>query len=131
MTTKKLPKHTAENGPGLRIQPRDRPWYGPGYCGVCGQRSTSCTYSPLVPVPVRWWDPDDGWRFGVLCQGCAEDASARGPRPGDYAWRDPTDNEKGRDPRDYPPHPATQAAKLDTLAELGDDDAAYSGQGEP
>lgn len=69
------------NGPGLKIvNPRER-WYGAGYCAICGSRDAA----ELIPVAVRYWDCDDGWRFGVLCGGCGDDASARGPRPDDYA----------------------------------------------
>jgi len=39
----------------------------------------------IIPQAVRYWDCDDGWRVGVLCRGCGEDAAERGPRPGDYA----------------------------------------------
>jgi len=51
-----------EPGPGLRTYGLSR-WWGAGYCGVCGTRDES----DLVPQAVRWWDPDDGWRMGVLC----------------------------------------------------------------
>lgn len=70
------------NGPGLTVvgDPR-RKWYGGGYCGICGH-----TGEGLIPVAVRWWDPDDGWKRGVLCEGCGEDASERGPHPEDYAY---------------------------------------------
>jgi len=27
-------------------------------------------------------DCDDGWKSGVLCQGCREDCADRGPKPG-------------------------------------------------
>jgi hypothetical protein len=94
------------NGAGLRIVGRER-WYGPGYCGVCGSRE-------VVPVAVRYWDPDDGWRMGVLCTGCGEDCSERGPRPGDYACRT----------RDI----AEQAQRVDLLSELVDLDGAYADQ---
>jgi hypothetical protein len=94
------------NGPGLRIIGRER-WYGPGYCGICGSRD-------VVPVAVRYWDPDDGWRMGVLCGGCGEDCSERGPRPDDYACRT-TDI-------------VEQAQRIDVLSELVDLDGAYADQ---
>jgi hypothetical protein len=75
-----------EPGPGLKIRgtKTDPPWYGQG-CGVCGNQDPDGQYSPLIPVRVLYWDPDDGWRSGVLCQGCAEEAAERGPQPDDYA----------------------------------------------
>ena len=74
------------DGPGLKVRglPTDPPWYGQG-CGICGQQDPDSQYSPLIPCRVRFWDCDDGWRSGVLCQGCAEEAAERGPRPDDYA----------------------------------------------
>ena len=74
------------DGPGLKVRgkPADPPWYGQG-CGICGQQDPDEQYSPLIPVRVVFWDPDDGWRSGVLCSGCAEEAAERGPQPDDYA----------------------------------------------
>ena len=70
-----------KNGPGLRIiGDTTTPWYGGGYCAICGARGES-----VVPVRVRFWDPDDGWTRGVLCVCCGRDARACGPRVGDYA----------------------------------------------
>jgi hypothetical protein len=92
-------------GPGLRFLGEPTTWYGGGYCGICGDRSES-----LVPRAVRWWDPDDGWRTGVLCVSCGRDASARGPRPDDYATH----------------QQERQALMADTLAELGDMDSAHT-----
>ena len=68
-------------GPGLKILDRSSVWYGGGYCGICGSRSDD----ELVPQAVRFWDPDDGWKVGVLCTYCGEEAAARGPRHDDYA----------------------------------------------
>lgn len=53
------------------------PWYGPGYCDVCGGEPE--------PKPCIHWDPDDGWILGVLCPGCFEAAFDRGPAADDYA----------------------------------------------
>ena len=55
------------------------PWYGAGYCGICGDRDN------IEARCVRYWDPDDGWKVGVLCFACADEAYKRGPREGDYA----------------------------------------------
>lgn len=100
------------DGPGLKVYgtPTDAPWYGNG-CGMCGATSDEGPYSPLVPVRVRYWDPDDGWRSGVLCLGCAHECAARGPREGDYAVA----RQNGR------------AEAMDTIAEVlaGDDDGAH------
>jgi len=71
----------------------NKKWFGPGYCGICGQRDPDSTYSPLIPKMVRYWCPDDGWKTGVLCSGCAEDCKDRGPRRGDYAYQDASNGE--------------------------------------
>ena len=67
------------SGEGLKVYavPTDAPWYGSGYCSICGGEP--------FPARVRYWDPDDGWRSGVLCVGCADECSERGPRADDYA----------------------------------------------
>jgi hypothetical protein len=66
-------------------------------------------------VAVRFWEPDDGWRHGVLCGPCGEDCAARGPRAGDYALAGCTDVD-------------AQAQRIDVLSELldGDDDGTHS-----
>jgi hypothetical protein len=95
-----------EGGPGLKVLNRKERWYGGGYCGICGSRE-------VVPTAVRYWDCDDGWLMGVLCEYCLDDARERGPQPDDYAYRPPADE-------------LTHADKIDILAELGDLDNAYS-----
>lgn len=80
MTDKTLP-----TGPGIKWFMHEGPWYGRGYCGICGDSGRGGAPGWLIPSPVRWWDPDDGWTFGVLCHGCAREAAERGPRPDDYA----------------------------------------------
>jgi hypothetical protein len=73
-------KREQPKGPGIRQLGNGRePYYGKGYCGCCGGEP--------VPVAVRWWDCDDGWKVGVLCAGCAEEIAARGPRAEDFACR--------------------------------------------
>ena len=99
-----MERHTCKDGPGLRAVGSET-WYGPGYCGICG--------ADPVPQSVRWYDPDDGWRFGVLCAGCADDARIRGPKPGDYCQQD---------------HADKTADRIDAVASLSDDDATYSDQ---
>jgi len=69
-----------KEGPGLKVIGRET-WYGIGSCGICGDSSDDS----LVPVAVSFWDPDDGWRVGVLCRYCGEEAAERGPRDDDYA----------------------------------------------
>jgi hypothetical protein len=106
-----------KDGPGLKKIGNEK-WYGPGYCGICGCRKCvddGDEYG-LVPQAVRYWDPDDGWRMGVLCVGCGEDCYRRGPQPGDYASQ-VLDGE-------------SQAEGIDTLADLYDRDldGVYSDQ---
>ena len=54
-------------------------------CGVCGHQPYSRSDEPNRS-PLRWWDPDDGWKIGTLCHGCAEEVLDRTPQPGDYAY---------------------------------------------
>ena len=105
-------KHT--NGPGLRVL-SDAVWYGPGYCGICGQRDTDSIYSPLIPQQVLYWDCDDGWRVGVLCVDCGEEAATHGPKDDDYAVQ--TDDEDNT---------GVQEFKIDLLSLDGDEDATYT-----
>ena len=71
-------KYTQPKGPGIRQLGDGREaYYGKGYCGCCGDEP--------VPVAVRWWDVDDGWKTGVLCAGCADEIAPRGPRSEDFA----------------------------------------------
>lgn len=84
MTTRVKQERHVAGGPGLKLVGTER-WWGGAYCGVCGNRDANSEFSPLVPQRVRWWDTDDGWKSGVLCVGCGEDAADRGPRPDDYA----------------------------------------------
>lgn len=88
---------------GLRVLSGTH-WHGPGYCGICGDRGPS-----LEPKAVRWWDPDDGWKMGALCVGCAEGAKLRPPRPEDYAFEKVYDSDR-----------------IDIAVELDDLDGAYS-----
>ena len=55
------------------------------YCGICGHRP-GANDEPNYG-PIRWWDPDDGWKVGTLCRHCAADAVHDKPEAGDYAWR--------------------------------------------
>lgn len=98
-----MAKRTHHPGPGLKILSKTR-WYGGGYCAICGTRGDE-----LVPQQVRYWDPDDGWRVGVLCAYCGDEATSRGPRPGDYANHD-DDNH----------------SRIDVLASFGDEDSTYT-----
>jgi hypothetical protein len=99
-----------EPGPGLKVvgDPK-QPWYGGGYCAICGGTGES-----LVPVRVRFWDCDDGWKTGVLCSYCGIEAACRGPKPTDYAV--------------VTADPESKAALLDVLDEVlaGDDDGAQT-----
>ncbi len=102
------------DGPGLKVLNPRKKWFGPGYCGICGHRGES-----LVPRAVRWWDADDGWKMGVLCVGCGQEASARGPRKGDFAM---IEEDAG----------AEQKGRIDVSAGMGDLDGTWSetGQGD-
>ena len=54
------------------------------YCGICGhvpKANDEPNYAPL-----RWWDPDDGWKIGTLCRWCAQEALPRQPKPDDFAF---------------------------------------------
>lgn len=56
------------------------------YCGICGHVPKTRTDEPNR-APLRWWDPDDGWKIGSLCRWCAEEALDQQPKPTDYAAR--------------------------------------------
>lgn len=97
-----------EHDKGLRYVGNDKePWYGGGYCGVCGATDD------LVARAVRWWDCDDGWRFGVLCEYCTEECRDRGPQADDYAVVTIED-------------PEERAAMIDISADIGDTDGTLS-----
>lgn len=49
------------------------------YCKICGEEKN-------LSEPKRYWDPDDGYVFGRLCQYCLPH-STRKPKPEDYAYR--------------------------------------------
>jgi len=55
------------------------------YCGICGHQPKTNTDEPNR-APVRWWDPDDGWKVGTLCRHCHDEFGAVKPKPGDYAF---------------------------------------------
>ena len=55
------------------------------YCGVCGHIPQSGDEPNRAPL--RWWDPDDGWKIGTLCPFCAGEALDAKPKEGDYAFR--------------------------------------------
>lgn len=54
------------------------------FCGICGHTPQTRLDEPNR-APLRWWDPDDGWKIGTLCRWCAEEALDRKPQPEDYA----------------------------------------------
>ena len=62
------------------------------YCNICGH--TPGAEDEPNYAPIRWWDPDEGWKVGTLCRDCARDAVPRQPQPDDYATRhqDESDN---------------------------------------
>lgn len=55
------------------------------YCGICGRvpgKLEEPNYAPL-----RWWDPDDGWKIGALCRWCHDAVCNNAPKPGDFAYQ--------------------------------------------
>ena len=55
-------------------------------CAICGY--TPKGGSEPNYTPIRFWDPDDGWKTGTLCRHCANEAVVRTPQPTDYAYHD-------------------------------------------
>ena len=55
------------------------------HCRICGRVPQDERQEPNYD-PLRWWDPDDGWKIGALCRWCAEDALERVPQKDDYAF---------------------------------------------
>lgn len=55
------------------------------YCGICGYTPKNRLEEPNR-APVRWWDPDDGWKIGTLCRWCYDETRLEKPKPGDYAY---------------------------------------------
>jgi hypothetical protein len=56
------------------------------YCGICGHTPKTNQDEPNR-APLRWWDPDDGWKIGTLCRWCAQEALDAKPKEGDFAYR--------------------------------------------
>lgn len=56
------------------------------YCGICGHTPRTNQDEPNR-APVRWWDPDDGWKIGTLCRSCHEKFGTVKPKEGDYAYK--------------------------------------------
>jgi hypothetical protein len=54
------------------------------YCGICGHTPQTNTDEPNY-APLRWWDPDDGWKIGTLCHWCHDESFTDRPKPTDYA----------------------------------------------
>lgn len=55
------------------------------YCNICGH--TPDAEDEPNYAPIRWWDPDDGWKIGTLCRDCADTVINERPSPEDYAYR--------------------------------------------
>ena len=55
------------------------------YCTVCGHTPTGSEEPNYAPI--RFWDPDDGWKIGTLCRWCADEVVGDQPKPEDFAWR--------------------------------------------
>lgn len=60
------------------------------YCAICGYEPKTARdieeNRGTSSKPVRYWDPDDGWRIGHLCRYCYEDTRDVKPNPKDYAY---------------------------------------------
>ena len=57
------------------------------YCRICGYTPKTQNDEPNR-APLRFWDPDDGWKIGTLCRGCADESLDVQPSPEDYAYRE-------------------------------------------
>ena len=75
------------------------------YCGICGRTPLTNLDEPNY-TPLRWWDPDDGWKIGTLCRWCWEEVADDKPKPADFAFEKhrndacSTDPETDEDPID-------------------------------
>jgi hypothetical protein len=54
------------------------------YCNICGRQPDSNEEHNYAPL--RWWDPDDGWKIGTLCHWCHDEAFICKPMKDDYAY---------------------------------------------
>jgi len=58
------------------------------YCGICGHTpKSSSSFEEPNYAPLRWWDPDDGWKIGTLCRWCHDEVFLVQPKEGDFAFR--------------------------------------------
>lgn len=55
------------------------------YCQICGHTPKSRLDEPNR-APIRFWDPDDGWKIGTLCRWCHEEVQDVKPKPNDFAF---------------------------------------------
>ncbi len=55
-------------------------------CGICGYVPQDSMKDEANRQPLRWWDPDDGWKIGTLCRHCADDHLDVRPSKDDYAY---------------------------------------------
>jgi len=56
-----------------------------GPCSICGHHPQTKASTPNLG-PVRFWDPDDGWKIGTLCPYCFEQFGSAKPHPSDFAF---------------------------------------------
>jgi hypothetical protein len=73
-------------------------------------------------MAVRYWDPDDGWRLGVLCEGCGADCIDRSPQLDNCACRTRDDN------ANHESRAHSRAMCIAMLAQFTDLHGAYSHQ---
>ena len=76
-----LASHEAERDQKMRKQ-QARISYN--YCGICGHVPKD--ESEPNHAPLRWWDPDDGWKIGTLCHYCQDEVEFVQPKKGDFAF---------------------------------------------
>jgi hypothetical protein len=55
------------------------------HCGICGHVPRGAEDQPNK-APLRWWDPDDGYKIGTLCGYCFRDCGDVKPDKDDYAY---------------------------------------------
>jgi hypothetical protein len=57
------------------------------YCAICGRQPQTKLDEPNYG-PIKFWDPDDGWKISTLCRWCKDEYGDRQPQPDDFAYED-------------------------------------------
>jgi hypothetical protein len=73
--------------PSLKILSQDKtmPKLTCSFCRICG-RQPQTKLDEMNIGPVRFWNPDEGWKIGALCRPCHEETKNDKPKPDDYAF---------------------------------------------